>query len=277
MLALLGLALLAFAFGSISQGALATPPTLTPMDVGGLGVALIAIMWAYDGWADLTFIAGEVKDPGRVMPRALLTGVLAVVVVYLAVNAAYLYVLPLSQMAGSSLVAADAATRIFGAPGAAVVAALVMVSTFGALNGTLMTGPRIFYAMADDGLFFRPIAAVHPRFKTPYAAIVLTALLGIGYVSIRTFEQLADSFVLGIWPFYILAVGAVFLLRRSHPDLPRPYRTAGYPWVPIIFLLASLAMLMNALVERPGSTLIGFGVILLGIPVFYGWQRLRKA
>ncbi len=277
VLALLALALLAFIFGSVSQGAFATAPTLTPLHAGGFGVAMIAIMWAYDGWADLTFIGGEVKDPGRVMPRALLVGVATVVLLYLAVNAAYLYVLPLDQMAKSSLVAADAATRIFGSPGAAVVAVLVMVSTFGALNGTLMTGPRIFYAMAEDGLFFRPIAAVHRRYKTPYAAIVLTALLGIGYVSIRTFEQLADSFVLGIWPFYILAVGAVFLFRRRRPDLPRPYRTAGYPWVPIIFLLASLAMLLNALLERPGSTLFGFAVILLGVPVYYGWQRLRKA
>jgi amino acid transporter len=167
----------------------------------------------------------------------------------------------------------DAARRIFGEAGAAIVAGMVMLSAFGALNGSTMTGPRILFAMADDGLFFRPVAAVHPRYRTPWVAISLAAALGIGYVSIRTFEQLADAFILGIWPFYALSVGAVYLLRRTRPDLPRPYRTAGYPWVPFVFLLASLALLLNALVEQPGSTLFGFAVILLGVPVYYVWRR----
>jgi amino acid transporter len=140
----------------------------------------------------------------------------------------------------------------------------------------MMTGPRIFFAMADDGLFFRPIAAVHPRWRTPWAAIALAAFLGVGYVSIRSFEQLADSFILGIWPFYALAVGAVYTLRRRRPDLERSYRTVGYPVVPFIFLAASLAILGNALVQQPASTGFGFGVILLGIPVFYAWQGWRE-
>jgi amino acid transporter len=172
-------------------------------------------------------------------------------------------------------VAADGAGRIFGAGGAGVVAGMVMLSAFGALNGSMMTGPRIFFAMADDGLFFRPVAAVHPRFYTPWVAISLAALLGVGYVSIRSFEQLADAFILGTWPFYALAVGAVFILRRTRPSLPRPYRTAGYPLVPLVFLLASLAMLLNALVEQPGSTLFGFGIILLGVPVYHLWIGKR--
>jgi amino acid transporter len=155
------------------------------------------------------------------------------------------------------------------------VSALVVLSTFGSLNGAVMTGPRILFALADDGLFFRPIAAVHPRWRTPHAAIVLAAVLGIGYVSVRSFEQLANSFILGIWPFYVLAVLAVFVLRRRRPDLPRPYRTIGYPVVPALFLLASLAMLGNALVRQPGPTLFGFGVILTGVPVFYVWRRTQ--
>lgn len=277
VLALTGLAVLAFLLGDPSTGALAQPPEIVPLTWGGFGVALIAVLWAYDGWADLTFVAGEVRDPARTLPRALLGGTLAIVAIYLLVNLAYLYVLTLEEMAGRPLVAADAARKVFGEGGAAVVAAMVLVSAFGALNGSTMTGPRVFFAMADDGLFFRPVAAVHPRYRTPWVAIALAAGLGIGYVSIRSFEQLADSFILGIWPFYALAVGAVFLLRRRRPDLERPYRTVGYPWVPLGFLAASLLMLGNALVEQPASTLFGFGVILLGVPVFYGWRALRKA
>ena len=275
VLALVGLAVVAFIFGDFATGALAGPISFSPLSWGGFGVALIAVMWAYDGWADLTFIAGEVKDPGRTLPRALLGGTAIIMLVYLAVNLAYLFVLTLDEMAGSSLVAADTATRIFGRAGAAVVGSLVMLSAFGALTGSMMTGPRIFWAMADDRLFFKPIAAVHPKFGTPHVAILLAALLGILYVSIRTFEQLADAFILGIWPFYALAVGAVFILRRRRPDAARPYRTVGYPLVPLIFLVASVGMLLNAVIEQPVSTLIGFGAILAGVPVYYVWQRRR--
>lgn len=276
VLALVGLALLAFVLGNAGHGAFAEPLSFQPASWGGFGIALVAVMWAYDGWADLTFMGGEVRDPGRTLPRALLGGTLAIVVIYLVVNAAYLFVLPVAEMAGRPLVAADAARRIFGEAGAGVVAAMVLMSAFGALNGAMMTGPRIFFAMADDGLFFRPIAAVHPRWRTPWAAIALAALLGVGYVSIRSFEQLADSFILGIWPFYALAVGAVYTLRRRRPELPRPYRTVGYPVVPLVFLLASLAMLANALVQQPASTGFGFAIILLGVPVYFAWGALRR-
>lgn len=276
VVALVGLAAAALVLGDRSTGALATAPSFEPLTWGGFGVALIAVLWAYDGWADLTFMSGEVKDPARTLPRALLGGTLAVVVVYLLVNAAYLYVLPVDEMAASTLVAADAATKVVGAAGASLVAALVMLSTFGAANGSMMTGPRIFFAMADDELFFEPVARVHPRFQTPHVAITLAALLGIGYVSIRTFEQLADAFILGIWPFYALAVGAVFLMRKRRPDAERPYRTVGYPVVPILFLLASVAMLANSLIQQPLDTAISFGVILAGIPAYYVWQALRR-
>jgi basic amino acid/polyamine antiporter, APA family len=273
--ALVGLAVAAFVFGDASRGSFASPIEWSPLTWGGYGIALVAVMWAYDGWADLTFMAGEVKDPGRTMPRALLSGTLAIIVIYLVVNAAYMYVLTPAAMAGKPLIAADAARTVFGAAGASIVAAMVMLSAFGALNGSTMTGPRIFYAMAEDGLFFRPIAAVHPRFRTPFVAIALAATLGIGYVSIRSFEQLADAFILGIWPFYALAVGAVFRLRRTRPELERPYRTWGYPLVPVVFLIASVAMLGNAVFESPRQTLFGFAVILVGIPVYFGWRRVR--
>jgi amino acid transporter len=237
--ALAGIALLAFIFGDPSTGALAGPVEFEPLSWGGFGVALIAVLWAYDGWADLTFIAGEVKDPGRTMPRALLMGTSLVVVLYLIINVAYLYVLPIDEMANSTLVASDAATKIFGAIGASIIAAAVMLSAFGALNGSTITGPRILYAMADDGLFFKPIAWVHPRWKTPAAAILLCAALGVGYVTLRSFEQLADAFIIGIWPFYALAVGAGPSVQdrglsiradrvshRVHPDA-REFRDRG--------------------------------------------------
>ena len=273
--ALAGITIIAFIFGDFTTGALSGPVSFEPLSWGGFGVALIAVLWAYDGWADLTFIAGEVKDPERTMPRALLIGTSLVVLLYLAINVAYLYVLPIPEMAQSRLVAADAATKIFGAVGASVISGAVMLSAFGALNGSTITGPRILYAMAEDGLFFKPIAWVHPKFQTPAAAILLCAALGVGYVSIRTFEQLADSFIIGIWPFYALAVGAVFVMRRRAPDLHRPYRTVGYPFVPIVFLVASILMLGNSVIEQPVSTLINFGIILLGIPVYLFWTRGR--
>lgn len=273
--ALLVLAGAIFLFGDPGAGAFADSLALSPLTWGGFGIALLAVMWTYDGWIDATYVAEEVRDPGRTLPRALAGGVLTVIAVYLVVNAAYLLALPLGEMAASELVAADAAMAVFGPVGASLVAALVILSTFGALNGVTMTGPRVFFAMARDDLFFRPVAAVHPRYGTPHAAIVLAALLGIAYVSVRTFEQLAEAFVIGIWPFYVLCVVAVFLLRKSRPGAPRPYRTWGFPWVPVLFLLASLAMLGNALVRQPLPTLFGFAVILSGFPAYHLWIRLR--
>ena len=275
VLALAGIAFIAYLFGDISQGALSGPVSFEPLSWGGFGVALISVLWAYDGWADLTFIAGEVKDPERTMPRALLMGTALVVVLYLLVNLAYLWVLPINEMAESTLVASDAAKKIFGAVGASIISGAVMISAFGALNGSTITGPRILYAMANDGLFFKPIAYVHPNYRTPAAAILLCAALGVGYVMSSSFEQLADAFIIGIWPFYALAVGAVFVLRRQRPDLHRPYRTVGYPLVPIIFLLASILMLGNSVIEEPKRTLLNFGIILAGIPVYYIWTRMR--
>jgi basic amino acid/polyamine antiporter, APA family len=273
--ALLLLAAAALLLGDPAAGALAGPVEFAPLTWTGAGLALIAVLWTYDGWADVTYVAGEVRDPGRTLPRALIGGAAAIVLIYMIVNVAYLYVLPIGEMAASTLVAADVATVIFGAGGAALIAALVMLSTFGALNGTMMSGPRVFFALADDGLFFRPFAAVHPRFQTPHLAITLAAGLGIAYVSVRSFEQLAEAFILGIWPFYILAVWGVFRLRRMRPEAPRPYRAWGYPVVPLVFLAASAAMLMNALVRQPVSTLIGFGIILSGVPVYWFWHRRR--
>ncbi len=258
------LVLLAFAVGHGNFAHFAE--TAGPVRSGLFGLALVSVMWAYDGWGDLSFVGGEVRDPERNLPRALLLGTGAVVAIYLLVNAAYLYLIPIGPMAHSPLVAADAAQQLLGQLGVGLVAIVVMVATFSTLLGSMLTAPRIFFAMADDGLFFRRVARVHPRFQTPGVAIVLTAILGIIYVAFRTFQQLADQFVVAIFPFYALAAAAVFVLRRRRPPavVPRPVRVIGYPVVPALFVLATLYMLGNALFEDPVRTGLAFLIILAG-------------
>lgn len=246
-----------------------------PLSGGLFGLALVSVLWAYDGWGDLSFVGGEVRDPERNLPRALILGTAAIIAIYLLVNVAYLYLLPIARIAESPLVAADAAQLLVGRVGVGLIAVVVMIATFSTLLGSMLTAPRVFFAMADDGLFFRSVARVHPRFQTPSVSIVLTALLGIGFVLVQTFEQLADQFVVAIFPFYALAAAAVLVLRRRRPDAPRPVRVFGYPAVPLLFVLASLLILLNALVEHPGATGFAFLVILAGIPVHYRWLRVR--
>lgn len=279
--AMLGLALFAFTAG---QGDVANFTTAAPTATVTFSLmltALVPIMWTYDGWSNLSFVGGEVKEPGRNLPRALILGTTAIVAIYLLVNAAYLYLLPVTEMAGTARVAAEAARRIplFGGAGAAIISGVVMVSCFGSVNGSILTGPRIFFAMADRGLMFPVIARVSPRFQTPSVAIWLAAGLGVAYVLQNDFAGLADRFVLGVWPFYALAVAGVFVLRRRQPDAPRPYRTLGYPLTPAIFLLASLGMVVNALVAHPAENGVTFGIILAGVPVYFLWRfwegRLR--
>ncbi len=272
--ALLGLFAFTAADGSATHF---TPLWAGTVPVSLVATALVPIMWTYDGWADLAFMGGEVREPGRNLPRALILGTAAIVTVYLLLNAAYVYLVPLPEMANSRLVAATAAERIpmLGGHGGALVSALVMVSCFGALNGSMMTGPRIFFAMADRGLFFPAIATVSPRFKSPSVAIGLATVLGVVYVLLNDFQQLANKFILGIWPFYALAVAGVYVLRRTRPDLQRPYRTVGYPITPAVFLLASVGMVVNALITDPVNTGVTFAIILAGLPVYAVWKSVR--
>jgi APA family basic amino acid/polyamine antiporter len=237
-------------------------------------LALVAVLWAYDGWADLSFVAGEVVAPDRTLPRALIGGTLAVLGIYCAANLAYLAVLPISQISSSRLVAADVADRLVGHWGVVVVGVAVVIATVSTLNGSLLTCPRIFFAMADDGLLFRPVAAVHPRYQTPYVAIALAALLGVVFVLARTFEQLADTFILAIVPFYALAVAAVFPLRRRSGYRPS-FRMPGYPVVPALFVLTAAGVLGSAVADPTSRwpTLAVIGVVLAGIPVFYYVRR----
>jgi APA family basic amino acid/polyamine antiporter len=276
--ALAALVLLAFTIGK-GSAAHFSPAWSGGINISLIATALIAIMWTYDGWADLAFMGGEVRNPGRTLPLALILGTSGIVVIYLLLNVAYLYLVPLNQMARSPLIAATAAERIplLGQYAGGGISAVVMLSCFSSLIGSMMTGPRIFFAMADRGLFFESIARVSPRFHSPSVAIWLSTALGVAYVLLNDFQQLAEKFILGIWPFYALAVGAIFVLRRNRPELPRPYRTWGYPIVPILFLIASLAMVVNALWTDPANTGITFGIILAGIPAYFAWRAWKPA
>ena|SRR5690606_30918499 len=176
-------------------------------------------------------------------------------------------------MPGSELIAADVAEVVLGPAGVLFVSGAVALSTFGTLNGSMMTSPRIFFAMAEDGVFFRRFSTVHPRHGTPAASIALAVVLGSVFVSVRTFAELADLFVIGIWPFYALGVIAVVLLRRREPGAPRPYRTWGYPLVPVVFLVATAFLLGNYLVLEPLQFLGNLAVVATGIPVYLLWTR----
>ncbi|MBV9697407.1 MAG: amino acid permease [Gammaproteobacteria bacterium] len=272
--ALLALGLLAF---TARSGSVAHfhPAFVEGVSWSLLATALIPVMWTYDGWADAGFVAGEVRDPQRNLPRALIAGALCVMLVYLLVNVGFLYAVPPATMSGARLIANDVAAQVplLGAAGQAAVAAAVAVSALGGLNGSMLAGSRIFFAMADRGLFFRGAARLSPRFQTPTVAIGIATLLGIVFVLQNDFAQLARNFVLGIWPFYALAVAGVFVLRRRRPELPRPYRVTGYPVVPAVFLLASVYMVVNALWSDAGKTAITLLIIIAGIPVY--WLRQR--
>lgn len=289
--ALLLIVLAAFLIGGDSP-ATTQPPVqagVRSASLAGFGLALISVMWVYDGWADLTFVSGEVKRPERNLPLALIIGPLCLIGVYLLANLAYLHLLGVTEIAGSKLVAADAMSRVIGPVGEKLVSVAVMLSAFGTLNGSMMTGSRIFFAMADEGLFFKKIGSVHTRFKTPYVAISLAAAIAVAFVLVRTFEQLADAFVMAIWPFYAGGVAAVYVLRRKRRDLNRPYRAVGYPVTPALFILAALFLLGNALIEdvnywfggaaatTTGSgALLVFAIILTGIPAYFLWEFGRR-
>jgi len=264
------LVLASFTLGA-SHGASAahfTAPSAGPLAVGSIGLALVSVLWAYDGWADLSFASGEVKDPARNLPRAIILGTLALIAIYVLTNLAYLYVLPIEAVARSPLVAADTMMALFGRAGVVLVSVFVMISSFSSLNGSMLASPRVFFAMADDGLLFKAIAKVHPRYQTPYVAIILAAILGVALVMSRSFERLTDTFVLAIWPFYALGVAAIYRLRATRPDLPRPYRAIGYPVVPAIFIASVAAFVINSLMNDTTNSVITFAVIFAGLPIY---------
>lgn len=266
--ALAALTLLAFLLGGPDASATHFTTPAGTVRPGLFGLAIISVLYAYDGFADVAFAAGEVRDPQRTLPRAIIGGTVAIIAIYLAANLAYLYVNPIDRLAQSPLIAADTMQAIVGRIGVVFVSVVVTVSAFGALIGVMLTAPRVFFAMADEGLFFPIMARVHPRYHTPYAAIALAALLGVAFVLTRTFEQLSDTFVLSIWPFYGLAVAGLYRLRRR-TDVSRPYEVPGYPVLPAVFIAGVAYLVGNALVTDPVWTSITFAIVLAGIPVYY--------
>ncbi|HEX4480843.1 MAG TPA: amino acid permease [Rudaea sp.] len=276
VLAIVGLSVAIFA---LAPGGEANPLHAEPLGAAnwsGIGIGLIAALWAYDGWENLTTLSGEVRNPGRNLPLALIGGVLLVIVVYLLINAAYLRALPLSQLASSTSVAADAAGTVMGRVGASVVGALVMLSVFGTLNGSILSSPRVFFAMAEDGLFFKTVGRVHPKFETPYVAIGFSVALAVIYVLLRDFMQLAEGYVLGVWPFLALCAIGLFVLRRRLPDFPRAYRALGYPVVPALFVLATFLVVANALYAQFWSTIVSILITLAGVPLYFLWMAWQR-
>jgi APA family basic amino acid/polyamine antiporter len=244
--------------------------------IGLFGLALVDALWAYDGWNDVNLAAGEVRDPRRTIPRAMLGSISVVMVVYILANLAYLYVLPASSQAASQTgVAADVARAIFGETGARFINVAILLSMFGALNGSILTGARIFYAMAEDGLFFRKFASVHPRYFTPAVALVGQALWAGLLILSGRFRQLTTYVVFASWVFYSLSALALIRLRRTRPDLDRPYMSWGYPYSQLLFVTAATGIILNTLWVSPRESMVGLAIIFLGIPVFWIWESRR--
>jgi len=245
--------------------------------IGALTLSMADAFWAYDGWNNVTYVAGEIRNPQRNVPRALATGVLIVIAVYVITNLAYLYVLPISKMATSQLVAADVAEAFLGKHGGAFIAAAVLISTFGTVNGTTLASARVYYAMAKDRLFFRKLADVHPQYRTPGPSLIVQGLWASLLTLTGTFDQLTTYVIFASWVFYAMGAAGVFILRKKMPNAPRPYRVWGYPYVPVIFIIFAIVFVIITLKEDPRDSLLGLILIALGIPGYLFWKHRQRA
>ena len=274
------LAVLIFALGRggahFAAGSAPAPAGLAV--IPAMLTALFAIMFTFDGWGDGARIAGEIRDPARNVPRSMILAVVLVTVIYLAVNAAYLFVLPVNVLAASSLVASDAVGRLplVGRIGGGLVSALVATSAFGVMLACAVAYPRTQYAMADRGLFPRAAARISPRFGTPSVAIWIVGLMAIAFLFGGSFQRLANRMLLGLWPFYVLCVVAIFIFRRTRPDMVRPYRAVGYPALQIGFVLMGLALMASATVTDPVNAAVTFGLAGAGLPAYPVWQWWQR-
>lgn len=249
---------------------------VAPLGLGALGAfltALVPAMWAYNGFNDLGDLGEEILQPHKNIPRAIILGLLTVGGLYLLANVVYFHVLPLAQLAQSQHVASDVVQTFAGRQGAAWLTVAMAISALGALHVVELTGARIPYAMARDGAFFQFALHLQPRFRTPSGALLLEGGVAVALALTGTFEELYSLFIFAVWIFFALVALALIRLRRTQPGLPRPYRTWGYPWTPVIFFIAAVALTVNLWLVRPVRSSLGLAVILAGVPFFYHWRK----
>jgi len=243
----------------------------------GIGLSMIGVLWAYEGWQYLTFSAGETLEPQRIFARGLILGTLVLIVIYVLANVAYLSALGPQQMAQAERVASEAVRARYGPFAGKLIAAAILVSMFSAANGITLTATRVYYAMARDGVFFRSLGEVHARYGTPALAIAWSSLCAIIMAATGTFEQLLTYVVFSGWIFYALGAASIFVYRRRQPDWPRPFRVPGYPVTPILFIFSALAIVANTILSQPARAFVGLGAVLLGAPAFLFWRKRRQA
>jgi APA family basic amino acid/polyamine antiporter len=275
---IVALVLLGFLVPAKSALGLTAPlPSIEGSLLAAFGVAMIAVLWTYDGWYGLVFSAGEMRDPARGLPRGLIGGTALVLALYLAANLVYLRALPIATMAAEARVGEAAAAALFGEIGGRLLSAAVVVSSFGCLAATILYSSRIYHPMAADGVFFRGLAKIDPTHHVPQRSLWWQSLWAVLLTLSGTYSQLFTYVVFGAVLFHALAGAAVMVLRRKAPAHPRPYRVWGYPIVPILFIAASLLIVVNTAIERPVESLLGVGIILLGVPAYLYWRRSRAA
>ena len=245
----------------------------SPFSLSAFGIAMIAALWAYEGWHLLTFAAGEVKNPQKNLTRGLLVGTLVAIVLYLTVNLAYLWILPFDRIAGSSRVASDAMERALGPVGGTLIALAILISITGATNSNVLAGPRVYFAMARQKLFFKQVASVHPRYRVPVVSITLQGIWAIVLTLVGNFERLFSYVIFVAWIFYALGGAAVLVLRWKQPDLERPYKVWGYPFVPLLFVLMAAAIVLNTIFNDFKNSFWGLVVVLSGLPAYFYWSR----
>ena len=240
--------------------------------ITGMGVALIAVFWAFDGWNNINYVAGEIKNPKKNLTYTLIFGTVGITLLYVLTNVVYFLALPLEKMTGVVPIAEQAAGSLFGTTASGIMSAVVLISVLGALNGAIFVGPRVYYAMARDGLFFKKVARIHPRFKTPSISIIFQALWACVLALSGTFEQLFTfAMFAGIF-FWVAAAASVFTLRKKAPHLPRPYKTWGYPVTPLVFIVVLSGILLITLIQKPIESLAGVVLVLFGVPVYFYWK-----
>jgi APA family basic amino acid/polyamine antiporter len=270
-------AIFIFGKGNASNFVSPAPGPFNMSLLGSFGVALVASLWAFKGWEGSTYSAGEIKRPERNLPLGILGGSLIVLILYIITNLAYLYMLPVDAIAKSDRIASDAISLAVGPAGGALIAFIILFSITGAANQNILCSPRVYFAMARDGLFFKRIAEAHPKFRTPHVSIIAICIWSIILsLFFGTFEQLFTYVVFGQWIFFGLTVAAVIVLRKKRPDLPRPYKTWGYPVTPVLFILAAVFISMNSLINEFRNAVIGLAIILLGVPAYFYWKNKRR-